>query len=55
MIARSLVLGFLLLAVGSSLGRAAPADTAADQITLRDGSVVKGLVTSVDERSARLG
>ncbi len=40
MMVRSMVLGSLLLAAAV----AARADTAADEITLRDGSVVKGLV-----------
>jgi hypothetical protein len=42
MIVRSMVLGSLLLAVPA----AALAETAVDEITLRDGSVVKGLVVS---------
>jgi len=46
MIARSMVLVLLLLAF-DAVGSAAAADMAADQITLKDGSVVKGLVTSV--------
>ena len=48
MIARSMVLVLLVLAFDAAGDAvAAPADNAADQITLRDGSVVKGLVTSV--------
>jgi hypothetical protein len=46
MVASSTVLALLFLAVGTD-GPAVRAETAADQITLRDGSVVKGLVTSV--------
>jgi hypothetical protein len=45
MIARSMVL--LLLLTFEAAGPAVAADMAADQITLRDGSVVKGLVTSM--------
>jgi hypothetical protein len=44
MIVRSMVLGWLLLAQNAP--RAPVPATAADQITLRDGSVVKGLVLS---------
>ena len=48
MIARSMVLVLSLLAFDAAgAAVAAAADMAADQITLRDGSVVKGLVTSV--------
>jgi hypothetical protein len=46
MIVRSMILGISILAV-DAVCQAAPAETAADQITLKDGSVVKGLVTSV--------
>ena len=46
MIARLTVLGLVVLAVGVVGAGAGPAETAADQITLRDGSIVKGLVVS---------
>ena len=45
MIVRVIVLG--LMVAGLAGADAEPAETVADQITLRDGSVVKGLVTSV--------
>jgi hypothetical protein len=45
MIARLAVLGLMVVALAGAGARAA--ETAADQITLRDGSVVMGLVTSV--------
>jgi len=45
MIVRSMVLGFLL--VGTDGARPPAPETAADVMTLRDGSVVKGLVISV--------
>ncbi len=45
MIVRLMVLG--LMVVGLAGAGAGPEETVADQITLRDGSVVKGLVTSV--------
>ncbi len=45
MITRSTLLGLMVVGLaGAGAGRA---ETVADQITLRDGSVVKGLVTSV--------
>jgi hypothetical protein len=46
MIVRSAILVSLMLAIDAACS-AAPPETVADQITLRDGSVVKGLVTSV--------
>ena len=46
MIVRSAILVSLMLAMHAACS-AAPPETVADQITLRDGSVVKGLVTSV--------
>jgi hypothetical protein len=45
MIVRSAILVSLMLAMHAACS-AAPPETVADQITLRDGSVVKGLVTS---------
>jgi hypothetical protein len=46
-IGHAALLGLLL--VGMDGPRAAPTETAADRITLRDGSIVLGLVTSVAE------
>jgi hypothetical protein len=45
MIVRAMFLGILLLSMANA--RATGAETAVDQITLRDGSVVKGLIISV--------
>ena len=46
MIAHVLILGLLLTGADGPRGAAAKSEAAADRITLRDGSVVLGLVTS---------
>jgi hypothetical protein len=51
MIGRVLILGLFLIGADGPRGAASEADAAADRLTLRDGSVVLGLVTSATSGS----